>query len=152
MSDDDDKKPSAEDILFGKGASGNDDKPLKGNADLVLKPDYGRRPGHVPKGLGAGPAGPTMNAPRPQHSREAADASRKLRTPEAQVEKQPDKVTLKTDVKEIDDQSIKDGFTPLPQDKLDERIEKERRKAELKERQKAERMQDKSQGRDDEGR
>lgn len=152
MSDDDDKRLSAKDILVGRGASGAEDKPLKGNADLILKPDYGRRPGHVPKGLGAGPAGPTMNAPRPQHSKEAADLSRKLRTPEAQVEKQPDKVTLETGVKEIDAQSRKDGFTPLPQDKLDARIEKERRKAEIKERQKSERTQDKSKGLDDQGR
>lgn len=152
MSDDDDKKPSADDILLGRGGSGNDDKPLKGNTHLDLKPEDERRPGHAPRGHGPGPAGPTMNAPRPQHSKEAADAARKLRTPEAQAEKEPDKVTLETGVKEIDEKSRKDGFTPLPQDKLDERIEKERRKAELKERQKAERTQDNSKGLDDEGR
>jgi hypothetical protein len=146
VSNDDDKKPSADDILLGKGGSGNDDKPLKGNTHRDLKPEHARRAGHAPRGMG-----PSLGGGSRMSSATATRQSLDQRSPEKSQEKDTRPIAHQTGDKDVDrhygkDHQLKDGK------EIDALVEKERRKAELKERQKAERTQDKSKGRDDEGR
>lgn len=130
MSKDDDKKPSADDILFGKGSSGNDDKPLKGNAHLDLKPEHARRAGHAPRGMGPslGSSAPKSGPAAARQSLDQGKTQQKDTRPIAQRTGDP-----AVDRHYAKDHQLKDGK------EIDALMEKDRRKSEMKERLKTER-------------
>lgn len=143
MADDNEKKPSANDVLFAKEREGNETKPLKGNTQHDLKPKNAQRQGQAPRGMG--PSGPGMGTAQPQQTMQK---SLDQRSPEKTQDKDARPVAPKTEDKEVDAHY---GKTHQLKD-IDKESEKEKLKEERLARLKEERANEKNRGLGDEGR